>query len=772
MGASMPMAGGSEAAEQKPQDTPSTKSLKDELMGRLGRGASTGAHEAADVAAGAAGAATQGIKNLPQTAKHALGRAFGPVGAAFTRAGGSVANILHVPRAVGNGLVSLALLGLLGGGLMLTSGNGFNHAWFTDYDECVWVEAAEASSSYGSAENVIPEPYGDEYTVCVPYDTYSYGYTQGELQDYWRAQGAEVTDETPSIGGRYMVATTLKYGNVGDQVDFYLDDGTVIPVIISDIKNESDPGCNEWGHNDGHCVLEFQYHSGMGYDVGKGNPQNYVPGLNGHRVAGWTNLGKNVLSDGSVVSGAGNATNSAANKSAMDALDECGKRTTFADNSSAAAAMASYSYSKHATLGEGYAGTELWLKVFHEIFPGDPWERSCDRGVATAVRWSGTDMDFPVGATGNQLSYLNTSPKWEKVSSNGAEFEKTDQVQPGDVFVMNGHIKMWVGNDIIQQVYESTVKGTDGDLGAPTDDMVYCEASIGHGQGSADSRAPCFSNWMCSDDNRDPYQVFRCVDPDESDEFSDIAIAGVTSSNSASVAACECTVVPQEEATDPGDDIAELAVYMAATASPEERIEGVQDDPWVDIGDDRLDNLVTIMDATLGAWGGNNAYASCCQAACGVIAAAADPDIAPSAWPENGSGSGRPPGLIPDDPWEKGMGGSAGPNATEWYMSSRSDLYQKVGEDLSESELEPGDVLVSNTHVMIYVGNEAAQKRFSGTDANCYEAAFNDGVGGSGTCYYAGLTYRSDFSGFRVFRINQINDNAEHDVLNWHSMVK
>lgn len=118
------------------------------------------------------------------------------------------------------------------------------------------------------------------------------------------------------------------------------------------------------------------------------------------------------------------------------------------------------------------------------------------------------------------------------------------------------------------------------------------------------------------------------------------------------------------------------------------------------------------------------------------------------------------------------MGGTAGPNATMWYCQARPDLYQKVGTDLSESELEPGDLLVSDTHVMIYVGNEAAKARFPETDANCYEAAYNDGVGGSKTCLYAGLTYRSDFSGFTVFRIDQINEDAAHDVLNWRGMVK
>lgn len=210
-----------------------------------------------------------------------------------------------------------------------------------------------------------------------------------------------------------------------------------------------------------------------------------------------------------------------------------------------------------------------------------------------------------------------------------------------------------------------------------------------------------------------------------------------------------------------GDAIAQLAVYMAATASPEGRIQGPRGDPWEDNGDPRIDNLVKIMDATLGAWGGNNAYASCCQAACGAVAGAADPDIAPSHWPGEGNESAD---------WEAGMGGSAGPAATKWYCQARSDLYEDLGY-VEESELEPGDILISATHVMIYVGTEAAQERFPGTDANIYEASFADGPGGDLSCYYAGLTHRTDMASFNAFRIKRYNPSPQHEFIDWKGML-
>lgn len=207
-----------------------------------------------------------------------------------------------------------------------------------------------------------------------------------------------------------------------------------------------------------------------------------------------------------------------------------------------------------------------------------------------------------------------------------------------------------------------------------------------------------------------------------------------------------------------GDAIAKLAVNMAATASPEERIPGVEANPWFDNGDPRIDNLVQIMDATLGAWDGNNAYASCCQAACGVIAAAADPDIAPAHWVGDGN---------TDEPWDSGMGGSGCPTATLWYAKSHPDLYTEVGESLLISELEPGDLLASETHVMIYVGEEAARERFPGTDANFYQASFNSG----GPCLYAGLSRIDNVDGFTVFRLRGYNASAAHDTIDWQSML-
>lgn len=59
------------------------------------------------------------------------------------------------------------------------------------------------------------------------------------------------------IGDRYVIACTTTFGGIGDYVDFYKENGQVLKCIIGDIKNQHDPGCNQWGHLNGTCIIEF-----------------------------------------------------------------------------------------------------------------------------------------------------------------------------------------------------------------------------------------------------------------------------------------------------------------------------------------------------------------------------------------------------------------------------------------------------------------------------------------------------------------------------------
>ena len=97
------------------------------------------------------------------------------------------------------------------------------------------------------------------------------------------------------IDGRYVIACTTFYGQVGDYIDFYRENGDVLHCVIGDIKNQNDAGCNQYGHANGQCVVEFVVNQSMWY------PSHANPGTASchpewnSRVMKAVNLGYNYL---------------------------------------------------------------------------------------------------------------------------------------------------------------------------------------------------------------------------------------------------------------------------------------------------------------------------------------------------------------------------------------------------------------------------------------------------------------------------------------------
>lgn len=101
----------------------------------------------------------------------------------------------------------------------------------------------------------IPEPNGCEYSY-MGWQTI----TSPSSKQYQLREEAGMNFDSNGfgiIGERYVIACTSTFGSVGDYVDWELENGTVIKSVIGDIKNQADEGCNQWGHKNGLCVLEF-----------------------------------------------------------------------------------------------------------------------------------------------------------------------------------------------------------------------------------------------------------------------------------------------------------------------------------------------------------------------------------------------------------------------------------------------------------------------------------------------------------------------------------
>ncbi len=167
--------------------------------------------------------------------------------------------------------------------------------------EMLEEKVEELKASQDDKKITIPESMGDGgYTVTV-YQDQSWAYDQKKVYDLWSSAGSNYDNGIATYDNRYLIACTTTYGNVGDKVDFYLEDGTQIPCVIADIKSQevvpwdTNPA-NEWGHNDGKNVIEFEVLGETFREYGDN------PGLNGwfdewggKRVVSATNLGENII---------------------------------------------------------------------------------------------------------------------------------------------------------------------------------------------------------------------------------------------------------------------------------------------------------------------------------------------------------------------------------------------------------------------------------------------------------------------------------------------
>lgn len=477
------------------------------------------------------------ISSIGSTVGNALSSVGGAIAGAFHGAVGVVAGGISTVTGMAAGaattvasvvlptaLVAVIGTGVVGGVTTMQAQTALNVGAPID---CV-EEQGQKLALTGRGDNSIPDGLGDVYSYSAIWTDGWYlsdgtsptGVAASALKNIWEqwvAKGAECDEYgTLTYDGKLLVATTTTYGSVGDNVVFYLDDGTGLDCILFDVKRSTDSGCNEWGHVDGHCVLEFEQKpkalGGPGTNPGAANNH---PELAGRRVATWTNkghysgisLGGGVLDD----SAAGaNAANALSNKAAKS---NCRKLLANVDNSSAATAAASFAWPEHDHSDDG---TELWRTVRQEVWAGRDqnqgasyYYKSCDVTVATALQWSGTDMSYPMYATSEQLKYVTGegayanaggSGKWQEVTAYATE--GTAALQPGDVLLRDGHTGIYVGNEILQSIH--------GDALGDAMDVV---------SGSLSERPPT-CGWAVFEFPQSQYKAYRCVQPDGDTTYS------------------------------------------------------------------------------------------------------------------------------------------------------------------------------------------------------------------------------------------------------------
>lgn len=100
---------------------------------------------------------------------------------------------------------------------------------------------------------------------------------------------------------------------------------------------------------------------------------------------------------------------------------------------------------------------EVRTKLFGASSAGFPY-MSCDSTVATAVRYSGADLNFPIGNVRMQDAYMREhSDKWQKIPFHN----NFGDLQAGDILIKTSvrhagdseHIVLYVGNEAIKKKY-------------------------------------------------------------------------------------------------------------------------------------------------------------------------------------------------------------------------------------------------------------------------------------------------------------------------------
>ena len=109
------------------------------------------------------------------------------------------------------------------------------------------------------------------------------GTNQRALSEIWKNQGCRFKNgiAVVNVNGqdRYLIATTSKYGKVGDSVTVHFQDGTSIPCIIADQKSSHDSNYNEYGHMYGNQVNILEFEVQRSKYLTSGNPNTNGWGL-------------------------------------------------------------------------------------------------------------------------------------------------------------------------------------------------------------------------------------------------------------------------------------------------------------------------------------------------------------------------------------------------------------------------------------------------------------------------------------------------------------
>lgn len=157
-------------------------------------------------------------------------------------------------------------------------------------------------------------------------------------------------------------------------------------------------------------------------------------------------------------------------RAAVQSYGDCGVRSY--NNSSIAKAAISFAWDSR-ELAMNNNGTSLYQLVANECNVGHPYQE-CAAVVASAVRWSGADDDYPAHAVAAQLEYVESSSQWIEIPWD-ASANQISNLKPGDIFIIQdgaSHTFVYCGEKLVDEVRDWKDTPMDTVAGSFSEDGV------------------------------------------------------------------------------------------------------------------------------------------------------------------------------------------------------------------------------------------------------------------------------------------------------------
>ncbi|OUS97223.1 phage tail tip lysozyme [Rhodococcus sp. NCIMB 12038] len=348
-----------------------------------------------------------------------------------------------------------------------------------------------------SIQNIFDEPYkvGPKKEAKIAAGGFGSDSTGLGLGQWTGARAQHLLDYAEAKGGEWY--------DIEIQLAFAMSEDSGAS-IFKDMISGTNPGADDPGDAAFHYLSTWEKPA----EMAPGGPNDVTRRKQAElwyvKMTSWTvesKLGSSVLAL------AGEVRRSADNKALVAELLDCpglSVRGVGGGNSSAAEAMVSFAW-PFLDDSRGNDGTDLYQYVHDQVYTGDAYYASCDRGVGSAVRWSGTDDSFPAGPVSAQEQYVNGEgrDKWEKVGSAMNEAN----LKPGDVLIAPNHVEMYVGEEAVKKVW-------------PDESDHEPNAVIAHA--SLNDRSPALDSFGAISDDGRTFVAYRPISKEKNSVFAEV----------------------------------------------------------------------------------------------------------------------------------------------------------------------------------------------------------------------------------------------------------